>query len=1266
MTASFDEASNGIAIVGMAGRFPGAATVDEFWRNLTEGKESISFFPTPGPLSSASGENQYVAARGILDRPEWFDAAFFNISPLEAEVTDPQHRVFLEVAWEALENAGYDPGRYPGVVGVYAGVGANTYYPTYVQPRGDLRESAGPMLELIGRDKDFIATRVAYKLNLRGPALNINTACSTSLVVVCHAVQALLTFQCDMAIAGGASIVFPQETGYFYEEEGILSPDGHTRAFDAAAQGTVFSSGAGAVVLKRLSDALADGDEIYAVITGAALNNDGSHKASFTAPSAKGQAEVITLAQTLAGVDPRSISYVETHGTATPIGDPIEIAGLTEAFRVGTSDKQFCAIGSLKSNVGHLDIAAGVAGLIKTALALKHRVLPPSLFYERPNPSIDFDNSPFYVNTRLRDWTAPEPRRAGVSSFGVGGTNAHVVVQEAPARKPTPTTHRWQALPLSAVTPTALAAVKKQMGAFLRPPHAPELADVAFTLQMGRKELPWRAVVVASGTIDAAEALSAGSSTRVIGSSEPARERSVVFMFPGGGAQYPGAARQLFESVAGFRDRVESSCDRLDRAVARDVRHLIRLKPEEMTDVDKAMAERPSIGLPMLFIVEHALAEHWLAMGIKPRALIGHSVGEYVAATLSGVFSVEGALDLVQLRGKLFDTMPPGAMLSVAAPVDVLPAFLDDGLNISVVNGPSSCVVSGPTDCIAALDERLTTEGFETVRLHIAVAAHSAMVEPLLPEFRLLLRQTTLRAPALPFVSNVSGDWISEREATDPEYWVRHLRQTVRFSEGLERLFALPQPLLLEVGPGRVLSALARQHPGRPERVVVVESMRHPHDARDDREALLSAAARLWTSGVPVTWSAWQGGESRQRVVLPTYPFERKRFLPEIAPAVAHAKAIEPVALPAPIVTSSPPPVSPTLVTVHMPSPGDRKSRVLDELTSIMQRLSGVERSALDPDVTFLDLGFESLLLGQVSLAISRTFGVRVRFRHFFEETPTLRQLAMFLDQQMPADKFAAPPLEAESASAPAVAAPPVVLPAAPMPVLTFPSATTSAPPTTLLEAVINQQLDLMRQQLAALGGGSAQVPNTDGRVTMPAAPAPVVVATAAAAVAAPAVPAKSPDRPRTLEALWRRFARRGRRSVAAARQGSEWRADLAAAGAPGCLGRAIHQKDEVLESPGGQGSNASGGSTRRRWIRTDLERARLSDRLKRVVGFETLGRRRQRVCRRHDGFRLRAFRPRSEVLDRCDGRAVEAWLRSWSSLARDRSGRRAVLRDDW
>jgi acyl transferase domain-containing protein len=665
----------GIAIIGAVGRFPGARNLTQFWSNLCAGRESVSAF-TDAQLAESGfdpvqlrADSRYVPVRGTVDEAEWFDAPFFGFTPRQALFTDPQQRLFLEAAWEALEVAGCDPSRTKRSIGVFAGCGNNSWARRYLNRDLDELESNDWLESAIGNEKDYVATRVAYKLNLRGPAVSINTACSTSLVAICQACQALWTYQCDVAIAGGVNISFPQHRGYYHDDEGISSPDGHTRAFDAEARGTVFSNGLGIVVLKRLSEAMEDGDEIVAVIRGAALNNDGSGKASFTAPSADGQAEVIALAQQMAGVAPESVSYVETHGTATPIGDVIELAGLTKAFRLGTSKKQFCAIGSVKSNIGHLEHAAGVAGLIKTALALKQRVLPPSLFYSRPNPNIDFADSPFVVNATLRDWEGPTPRRAGVSSFGVGGTNAHVVLEEAPSRPASGPSRPVHVLPLSAKSEAALQQASLELADFLRSHPDVPLADVAFTLQRGRAALDVRRAIVARSASEAAQSLAGDAPARSL-PVERALDRQLIFMFPGGGAQYAGAARGLCEALPEFERWIMECLGTLDATVSTTVDRLIRVAAADMTDADHQLAEQPSIGLPMLFAVEYAVAQYFLARGSTPTALIGHSLGEYAAACVSGVMSLDDAMALVQLRGRLFDELPAGAMVNVAADVE--------------------------------------------------------------------------------------------------------------------------------------------------------------------------------------------------------------------------------------------------------------------------------------------------------------------------------------------------------------------------------------------------------------------------------------------------------------------------------------------------------------------------------------------------------------------------------------------------------------------
>ncbi|MFP2902772.1 type I polyketide synthase, partial [Corallococcus sp. 4LFB] len=660
------------------------------------------------------------------------------------------------------------------------------------------------------------------------------------------------------------------------EPEGILSPDGHCRTFDAKAQGTVSGNGVGVVLLKRLSDALRDGDTVYAVIKGSAINNDGALKAGFTAPSVDGQTEAITEALAMADVEASSISYVEAHGTATPMGDPIELAALKRAFR--SSSRATCALGSVKSNLGHLDAAAGVTGLIKTALALHHRKLPPSLHYSAPNPQLGLEGSPFYVNASLQDWQPPAgvPRRAGVSAFGIGGTNAHVILEEAPApesSEPLISAGTPQVLVLSAKTASALESATAQLASHLQAHPELPLADVAFTLQVGRRLLPHRRFLVASDALHASQLLQAPQPS----SFDESDDRPVVFMFPGGGAQYALMGQSLYASLPLFRDTVDRCASLLLPLLGQDLRAV--LYPEaSRADACAALLRQPRLGLPALFVTSYALAQQWLAWGLKPQALIGHSLGEYVAACLAGVFSLKDALALVCLRGRLFERLPPGSMLSVAlSEADVLP-LLGDSLSLAAVNAPSLCVVSGPTDSISQLAERLRASSVEHREVAIDVAAHSSMVEPLLAEFTRALSSLSLQPPSLPFLSNVSGTWITSSEATSPEYWARHLRQTVRFASGVQTALAsLPSPLFLEVGPGQTLSRLThlstRSHPD----AVVLSSMRHPQEEADDVHVLLSSLGRAWLSGVPISWTAVHATPPR-RALLPTYPYERQRF----------------------------------------------------------------------------------------------------------------------------------------------------------------------------------------------------------------------------------------------------------------------------------------------------------------------------------------------------------------------------------------------------
>ncbi|WP_375758560.1 SDR family NAD(P)-dependent oxidoreductase [Corallococcus exercitus] len=867
-----------IAIIGMSGRFPGARSIEALWENLCAGAESVSFFSdaelaAAGVDASVRGRPDYVPARGVIADIDQFDASFFGLAPREAATMDPQQRLFLECAAEALERAGHGAPAPDNRTGVFAGVSMNTYLLHNLYGHPELLAGASGYQAALGNDKDFVATRVAYKLGLRGPSLTVQTACSTSLVAVHVACQNLISYRCDMALAGGACVQVPQASGYVYEPEGILSPDGHCRTFDARAQGTVSGNGVGVVLLKRLSDALRDGDTVYAVIKGSAINNDGALKAGFTAPSVDGQTEAITEALAMADVEASSISYVEAHGTATPLGDPIELAALKRAFR--SSSRATCALGSVKSNLGHLDAAAGVTGLIKTALALHHRKLPPSLHYSAPNPQLGLEDSPFYVNASLKDWQPPAgvPRRAGVSAFGIGGTNAHVVLEEAPAREVAASTNAPQVLVLSAKTASALESATAQLASHLQGHPELPLADVAFTLQVGRRLLPHRRFVIASDALQASQLLQDAQPSAF----DESDDRPVVFMFPGGGAQYALMGQSLYASLPLFRDTVDHCASLLLPVLGQDLRAV--LYPEaSRADACASLLRQPRLGLPALFVTSYALAQQWLAWGLKPQALIGHSLGEYVAACLAGVFSLKDALALVCLRGRLFEQLPSGSMLSVAlSEADVLP-LLGDSLSLAAVNAPSLCVVSGPTASISQLAERLRASSVEHREIAIDVAAHSSMVEPLLAEFTRVLSSLSLQPPSLPFLSNVSGTWITSSEATSPDYWARHLRQTVRFASGVQTALAsLPSPLFLEVGPGQTLSRLAhlstRAHPD----ALVLSSMRHPQEEADDVHVLLSSLGRAWLSGVPISWPAVHASQPR-RALLPTYPYERQRF----------------------------------------------------------------------------------------------------------------------------------------------------------------------------------------------------------------------------------------------------------------------------------------------------------------------------------------------------------------------------------------------------
>ena len=876
-TEMFEEVE-GIAIVGMAGRFPGARNLDEFWRNLRDGVETISSFTeeelrAAGVDSALLRDPAYVKAGGILEDIELFDASFFGINHREAEMMDPQHRLFLECAWEALENAGYNSDFYDARIGVYAGHGLTSYLLSNLYSNRQSIWALSGGQSLLGNEKDYLSTRVSYKLNLSGPSISVQTACSTSLVAVHLACQSLLNGECSMALAGGVTISVPQKAGYKYEEGGIMSPDGHCRTFDASAQGTAPGSGVGIVILKRLEDALADGDTIHAVIKGSAINNDGSRKAGYTAPSVEGQAAVIGEALHMAGVEASTIGYIEAHGTATVLGDPIEVAALTQAFRTGTEAKEFCAIGSVKSNIGHADTAAGVAGLIKTVLALKHKQIPPSLHFHEPNPTIDFANSPFYVNAKLNEWTTNgAPRRAGVSSFGIGGTNAHVIVEEAPHAASEGTVRPLHLITLSARTSSALKATAQNLAAHLKQHPELNIADVAHTLQLGRKSFDHRLALVCRDLDEASAALE--DETRVVTSVQETNDHPVVFMFPGQGAQHPRMGAELYEVEETFREQMDLCSDLLQPHLGCDLRALLYPSQENIGEAAERL-KQTIYTQPALFVVEFALAKLWLSWGVRPRAMIGHSIGEYVAACLAGVMTLEDALKLVAARGRLMQSLPAGAMTSVTLPEAELAPLLDERLSIAAVNGPSFCVISGETEAIEEQEKLLSDRGHLCRRLHTSHAFHSAMMDSILEPFVELVRTVQLNSPKLAYISNVTGTWITPTEATDTHYWARHLRETVCFDAGVRELAKIPNSILLEVGPGRTLTKLTQSHL---QKEAVLYSLPGPQEKKSELRTMLDAVGALWLAGRRIDWAGFSSGRRQRRIPLPGYPFERKRY----------------------------------------------------------------------------------------------------------------------------------------------------------------------------------------------------------------------------------------------------------------------------------------------------------------------------------------------------------------------------------------------------
>lgn len=1115
--------SNAIAVIGMSGRFPGARDVAEFWRNQLAGVESVRHFRVDelevANAAEAVKDPAYVPARPIVSDVDQFDAAFFGMYPKEAELMDPQHRLFLEICWEALEDAGCDPMNTPGMTGVYAGCSTSTYFLNHVcRDRRFIEDYVGGYQvanypALLGSNVDFLATRVAYKFNLKGPAFTMVAGCSSSLLAICQAALGLQTYQCDMALAGGVSVTFPQKRGYLYQDGGMASPDGHCRAFDENANGTVFGGGAGVVLLKRFEDAVADGDQIYAVIRGFAVNNDGSNKVAYTAPSVEGQAQVIAMAQAVAGISPETIGYIEAHGTGTPLGDPIEIAALTQAFRAHTKAKQFCAVGTAKTNIGHLDIAAGVTGFIHAVHVVRNGIYPATLHFKRPNPKLELESSPFYVNASRKEWQQKNgPRRAGVSAFGVGGSNAHVVLEEAPERPRTASSRAMQLLGLSARSEAALDQATSNLGEYLTSHPDISLPDVAWTLQTGRHHFACRRTIVARDVPEAIKNIAQRDRKRVQTRMRPLDNPGVCFLFPGQGSQHPNMGRELYETEPVFKATVDRCSEILRPHLGADLRDLL-YPPDGASEEAKRKVTDTVIAQPAIFTIEYALAHLWMSWGIQPTGMLGHSIGEFAAACLAGVFSLEDALSVVAARGRMMQDLPRGSMLSVRLPESEARARLTGKLSIAAINAPSLCVVSGPLDEIEELEGKLAAESVVSRRLVTSHAFHSSMMDPIIEPFTKRVAQVRLHAPKIPYVSGVTGKWITEKETSDPAYWARHFRQPVQFASGLGELRTKPNSILLEVGPGNVLGTLARQQPGASAEQPIVSSLADGFSGEGDVASVMNALGALWLAGAQPEWRKLYGDERRGKVSLPTYPFERKRCWIE-APASDRstvAQPAAPVAVAEQFIAEVPSGKEDTIVNAN-PQPAatsaaPRSTKIAKVLCEIFEDLSGVNVSKADGSTSFLEMGFDSLFLTQVTQALSGKFGVKVTFRQLLGELSSMDALSEFLDKQLPAEVLAE--------TAPAATVPTVVAASAPvqvsaaairsMPVAAGngDSPMSESPVERLMREQLQAMNQLFAQQIEALRGSSAATTTLAPTTAAIASPvAPVVKASSAPAPA--------------------------------------------------------------------------------------------------------------------------------------------------------------------
>lgn len=865
-----------IAIIGMSCRVPGADCPKSLWNILANGKNPFTSITDKELREQGVPEKDishpaYVKICACLDGIDQFDAPFFAYSHREAEYMDPQHRLLLEESWKALESSGYATLSSQLNIGVFSSCSINTYLSNNLKQQSPDQDTFEHE-KILGNTADFLATRIAYKLNLKGPAMTVQSGCSSSLVALHQARVALLTHQCDIAIVGAVSLSAPKKKGYLYIPDGVASKNGQCRPFDANATGTVFSNGVAVVVLRRLNDAQQDADTIHALLKSSAINNDGSQKGGFTAPSVEGQKLAIAKAYAVAGIDLNTVGLIEAHGTGTPLGDPIEFEALNKAFQLKTQRKQFCALGSLKGNIGHLDTAAGLASLIKAVLCLQHKKIPPLKHYEQPNPKINLKQSPFYINTTLQEWkTKGEHRRIGINALGIGGTNAHAILEEFIQAPPQPSHRPKHIIALSAKSEHALHKMSSNISLFLQENSNIHLPDMAYTFQVGRASWNYRSAFTASTIKEVVEQLQQLS----IKQAPNSQRRKLVFLFSGQGAQYINMGLDLYQGENLFRETVDQCCTILLNEYQLNLKPILYPKNEQIKEAQKQLF-KTSFTQPALFVIEYALASLLNSWGIKADVYLGHSLGEYVAACLSGVFSLSDALRLVVNRGHLMNKIAPGKMMAVSAKAEKIAAFLPDKVDIAAANSPSSCVISGDSNNLEIAENILQKKGFICRPLQTSHAFHSYTLDPILNDFLSLFENIQLSPPTTPIISNVTGTWLSNKQATCPSYWKQHLRGTVEFSKGICTLQEELSPIFIEMGPGKTLEILTKQHNTFFPCIEAFNTLRHPLEDLNDYSTLLKTLSKLWERGISWNAKAFYQGEKRKRIPLPTYPFDKK------------------------------------------------------------------------------------------------------------------------------------------------------------------------------------------------------------------------------------------------------------------------------------------------------------------------------------------------------------------------------------------------------